>query len=90
MANGVTQNPANKWGRYSGGGAGGVSEVIPTQAEAERGLQPFSLDEGRSRGRALSLLLTAAVSGVVAAVTLRRARRPLPLRQRVMKRVGLN
>ena len=90
MANDVRQNPANKWGRYSGGGAGGVTEVIPTPAEAERGLRPFSIDERSRRGRGLALLLTAAASGIVAAVTLRRARRPQPLHQRVMKRVGLN
>lgn len=89
MANHVTQNPANKVGRYSGAGTGGVTEVIPTAAEAERGLQPFSIDDRRSRGRMLALGLILAASGAIAAGTVWRARRPQPLARRVMRKVGL-
>ena len=89
MANDARQNPANKWGRYSGSGAGGISEVIPTAAEARRGLEPFALRHDGDPGRAIALVATAVAGAVLAGMLLWQARQPKDLPTRVMKRVGL-
>jgi hypothetical protein len=74
----TTQNPANRVGRNSGAGPGGVTEVIPTEKEAERGLEPFSIEPhtGRSVGRMVGIG-AAALAGVGLSVyaTLRMRRR---------------
>lgn len=45
MANSARQNPNNKVGRNSGAGDSGISEIVPTPAEARRGLRPLDLEE---------------------------------------------
>jgi hypothetical protein len=78
MANSATQNPANKVGRNSGAGAGGVSEIVPTEAEARRGVHPVGgVEEGGRSGGTLARLgaVTLAGAGLAALVT-RRLRRP--------------
>jgi hypothetical protein len=87
MANDAKQNPANKWGRYSGGGPAGVSEVIPSEAEARRGLEPFSLG-GDESARALALGMTALLGAVVAGLLIWQIRQPRGLPARVLKRAG--
>lgn len=44
MANSARQNPSNKVGRNSGAGDSGISEIVPTPAEARRGLRPLGTD----------------------------------------------
>lgn len=87
MPNDASQNPANRWARHSGAGPGGISEVVPTEAEARRGLQPFSLDEGGQAGRMLALAVTAAVAAILAGAAVYRARQPKPLTQRIVRKV---
>jgi hypothetical protein len=89
MANDARQNPSNKWGRYSGGGPAGVSEVIPTEAEARRGLQPFSTGGGEPVPRTLALGLTALVGALLAGAAVWRARQPKDLRTRMLRRAGI-
>jgi hypothetical protein len=88
MANDATQNPANKWGRYSGGGPAGVSEVIPSEAEARRGLEPFSLG-GNESARALALGMAALLGAAVGGLLIWQMRQPRDLPGRVLKRVGM-
>ena len=88
MPNNATQNPSNRWARNSGAGSGGISQVIPTRAEAARGLQPFSLDSGASGARAIGLGLAMALGALLAGAVVWRARQPQDLRTRVMRKVG--
>jgi hypothetical protein len=85
MANSVSQNPRNKVGRNSGGGSAGVRSVVPSEAERERGLDPFELSDGpRWPWRiGIGLGLLAAVGGGVAALAVRRAERKRSLRGRL-------
>jgi hypothetical protein len=77
MAHTAKQNPSNKVGRNSGAGAGGISEIVPTERERERGLEPISLHEpSRGWGRVLGYGMgaLAVVGGGVTALRVRRAR----------------
>lgn len=89
--NSADQNPSNKVGRHSGAGPGGVSRIVPTAAEARRGLQPIELGRGRRWGGGLALGLGAlALAGAaVAALVAQRARQPRGLRPRIERLVGL-
>jgi hypothetical protein len=89
MPNNATQNPSNRWARNSGAGPAGISQVVPSRAEAARGLETFSLDHDGSTGRTLVLGLVAALGAVVAGALVWRARQPQDLPTRVMRRVGL-
>jgi hypothetical protein len=88
MSNDARQNPSNKSGRYSGGGPAGISQVVPTEAEARRGLQPFRLDEDADPVRVFMLGATALIGALVAGALLWRARQPDDLPTRIRKRVG--
>jgi hypothetical protein len=87
MPNDATQNPTNRWARNSGAGTGGVSQVIPTRAEAGRGLQPFSLDETGDAARAIGLGLAMALGAILAGAVVWRARQPQDLPTRVMRKI---
>lgn len=89
--NTANQNPGNKVGRYSGAGAAGVSEIVPTEREALRGLQPIRISEGGRWGTGLALGLGAlALLGAgVAAYLAQRSRQPKGLRPRLERMVGL-
>lgn len=93
MANSATQNPTNKVGRNSGGGDGGVSRMVPSEAEARRGVQPIggsahAAPAGRSGGMMATLgAVTLAGAGVAALVT-RRLRRPTSRLERLRGLVG--
>lgn len=89
MPNDAIQNPANRWARNSGAGAAGISAVVPTEAEARRGLQPFTMDGGAPAGRAIALGLVAAVGALVAGLVVWRARQPEDVPTRIKRRVGL-
>lgn len=91
MANSYSQNPRNKVGRNSGAGPGGLSQVVPTQREAERGLQPITLDDDGA-GWMARLGLGLGVVGLVsagAAVFLAQRARQRTLRGRLERLVGL-
>ena len=87
MANDARQNPANKWGRYSGAGAAGISEVVPSEAEARRGLEPFSIGGNAASARALALGGAAMLGAAIAAFAVWQARRPRDLPTRVLRKV---
>lgn len=89
--NSATQNPANKVGRYSGAGEAGITQVVPTEQEARRGLEPIRIPEGGRWGGGLALALgaLALVAAGVAAVMAQRARQPKGLRPRLERMVGL-
>ena len=89
MANDARQNPSNKWGRYSGGGPAGISEVVPTEAEARRGLEAFGLRGEPDTARAIALGAVALVGALLAGMLVWRARQPQDLPTRIMKRVGM-
>jgi hypothetical protein len=78
MANSATQNPANKVGRNSGAGAGGVSEMVPSEAEHRRGLEPIRTHQspGRSGGMWAGLGAVTVIGAGVAAFVTRRLRQP--------------
>jgi hypothetical protein len=71
-SNTANQNPRYKVGRNSGAGPGGISEVVPSRREAERGLQPIHLDEGATWtspvmiGLAVAALVGLGVTGYLA------------------------
>jgi hypothetical protein len=88
MTNDARQNPANKSGRYSGGGPAGISQVVPTEAEARRGLQPFRLDEDADPVRVFMLGATAVIGALIAGALLWKVRQPDDLPTRIRKRVG--
>lgn len=89
--NSATQNPSNKVGRYSGAGDAGITELVPTEREARRGLEPIRLDDDArwSTGLALGLGALALLGAGVAAFLAQRARRPKGLRPRLERMVGL-
>ena len=89
MANDARQSPSNKWGRYSGGGPAGISEVVPTEAEARRGLEPFRLHGEPDPGRAIALGAVALLGALLAGALVWRTRQPQDLPTRIMKRVGM-
>lgn len=43
MAHSAAQNANNRVGRNSGAGPDGVTRLVPTEREAERGLEPIAL-----------------------------------------------
>jgi hypothetical protein len=86
MDNTTIQNPANRVGRNSGAGPGGVSEVIPTEAEARRGLEPFSIDSHPDRVRRMVGIGVAAAAGVgIAVLATLRLRRPKTVGNRIQE-----
>lgn len=88
MSHEAIQNPRNKVGRYSGAGPGGISEVVPTERERERGLEPISLD--RDRGWAApALALTAILGAGLGAYLVKRAREPRTTADRIRNWAGL-
>lgn len=89
MANSATQNPANKVGRNSGAGAGGVTEVVPSEAEARRGLEPIRthMTPGRSGGIWAGLGAATLLGAGVAAFVTRRLRQPRSRLDRLWDRV---
>lgn len=89
MTNDATQNPANRSARYSGAGTGGISQVIPTEAESRRGLRPFSLDDSASGARPIALGLTAVAGALLASAAVWRVRQPKDLPTRILHRVGV-
>jgi len=84
MSNSATQNPSNKVGRNSGAGAGGVSEVVPSAAEARRGLEPVQSQatlssptpSGSSGGGFGKLGVVTLLGAGIAALVTRRVRQP--------------
>jgi hypothetical protein len=93
MPNSATQNPANKVGRNSGAGEGGISETVPTQAEAQRGVQPISTgyrpEVGRSGGTAARLGVATLLGAGIAAFVTRRLRKPKSWTDRVRSAIGV-
>lgn len=86
MAYTEKQNASNKVGRNSGGGPAGVSEIVPTERERERGLEPIRLGEtggGPGRWLGLGLGALAVLGGGFAALRVREARRNRGLRGRI-------
>lgn len=85
------QNPSNLVGRNSGWGPGGVSQVVPTQREAERGLEPIRLgsEGGRKWLRPLNMGLgaLALVGAGALGYVVRQRRQPHGLRGRVERLV---
>lgn len=92
MPNSATQNPANKVGRNSGAGEGGISELVPTEAEAQRGVQPLSTgfrpEAGRSGGTAARLGVVTLLGAGLAAFVTRRLRKPKSWTDRLRSKVG--
>jgi hypothetical protein len=90
MANSATQNPSNKVGRNSGAGAGGISEIVPSEREAQQGLQPLRTSHYEEPSRSYLGLGTVAVLGAgVATFVMRRLRQPQSRIDRVRSWVGL-
>ena len=88
--NTANQNPSNKVGRYSGAGEAGISEIVPTEREAERGLQRISVSDGGRWGGGYAFGLGLALVGAgVAALLTQRARKPRGIRPRIERMVGL-
>ena len=90
-SNTANQNPQNKVGRNSGSGRGGVSQMVPTRREAERGLRPIDLDEGSTWTSPVMIgLAVAALVGVgVAGYLAQRQRQRRTFRGRIEHLVGL-
>lgn len=89
MPNDATQNPTNRWARNSGVGTAGISSVVPTGAEARRGLEPFSIDGGGGMGRGIALGLVAVLGALMAGAFVWRSRQPQDLPTRVLRKVGI-
>ena len=89
--NSVTQNPSNKVGRHSGAGEAGISEIVPTEREAARGLEPIRISSsgGWSGSFALGVGAFVLIGAGLAALLAQRARRPKGLRPRIERMVGL-
>lgn len=89
--NTANQNPANKVGRYSGAGEAGISQIVPTDREAQRGLQPLRISESDRWGGsyALGLGALALLGAGVAVLLVQRARQPKGIRPRIERMVGL-
>lgn len=88
MANGATQNPANKVGRNSGAGPTGISRMEPTAAEAARGLETMGEGTG-GWGRRMGLGFGAiALLGSGTAYLWRRMRQPKGFRARMGRMIG--
>jgi len=51
MAYTAEQNANNRVGRNSGAGPDGITRLVPTEAEAARGLEPISIGDHRGWGR---------------------------------------
>jgi hypothetical protein len=90
MPNTAKQNPSNKVGRNSGGGPAGISEMVPTERERARGLEPIRLDDavtasGAGRWLGLGLGALAVFGGGFAALRVREARRSRGLRGRLRR-----
>jgi predicted alternative tryptophan synthase beta-subunit len=89
MPNTANQNPANKVGRNSGAGPSGITEAVPSAAEAARGLQSVRTENG-SGGRGGKVAGAAALLGTGLAIWLtRRARRPRGRVERLRNWAGL-
>jgi len=87
MSNSATQNPANKVGRNSGDGPVGVSEAVPSAAEAARGVQAIGGTPPAGRKRTAGAV---ALLGTGLAVWLaRRARKPQGRVERLRAWAGL-
>lgn len=89
MPNDATQNPTNRWARNSGVGTAGISSVVPTRAEAQRGLRPYSIEGGGGVGRGLALGLVAVLGAVMAGAFVWRSRQPQDLPTRVLRKVRM-
>jgi hypothetical protein len=89
MSNSATQNPANKVGRNSGGGPAGVSEAVPTAAEAARGVQAIGGTPPGGRKGAAGAGAVALLGTGLAVWLARRARRPRGRIERLRAWAGL-
>jgi len=89
--NTATQNPSNKVGRYSGAGSAGISELVPTEREAARGLRPISVSGGGwgRVGIGVGILGALVGAGITAYLLQQRAERERGLRPRLERLVGL-
>jgi hypothetical protein len=92
MRHGADQNASNLVGRNSGAGPGGISQIVPTDRERERGLEPLSLD-AQTRGRTglrlgLGLGALALAGAGVAAYAVQNQRRRRRLGGRLNRMVG--
>lgn len=88
MSNESIQNPRNKVGRYSGAGPAGVTEIVPTERERARGLEPMSLDSNRGWfGPGLAIL--AALGTGVGAFLIKRRRERQTLTSKIRRLGGL-
>jgi hypothetical protein len=86
---------SNRVGRNSGAGPGGVSRMVPTERERERGLEPLDLDapvRGRPGllrlGLGLGALAVAAGAGVAAYAIQNERRRRRSMSGRLQRMVG--
>jgi hypothetical protein len=92
MRYGEDRNASNRVGRNSGAGPGGVSRVVPTERERERGLEPFELGGPRRGGAGLLGIglgaLALAGAGVAAYAIHNERRRRRTLGGRLERLVG--
>jgi hypothetical protein len=90
MTNSATQNPANKVGRNSGAGAAGISELVPSEAESRRGLEPLRTGDtnGSSSGRFFGLGAVALLGGGIASLLVRKLRAPRSRVERLKNWIG--
>jgi hypothetical protein len=88
-SNTAHHTPQHPVGRYSGGGPDGVTRMVPSDREAQRGLQPIELS-GPGWLRPLTLGLGAAllVGASVTALAMQRARQERTLRHRVGRMIN--
>jgi hypothetical protein len=87
MANGATQNPANKVGRNSGAGPTGISAFQPTAAEAARGLEPMGQNRTGWTGRLGMGFGAIALVGSASAYLWKRVRQPKGFRARIKRMI---
>jgi hypothetical protein len=87
--NSAKQNPRNLVGRNSGGGPDGVTRMVPTEREAERGVEPIDISgAGWLRPLALGLGAALVVGASVTALAMQRAREQRKLRHRVGRMIN--